>query len=29
MSVNTRPLYILVDGLHYGSGGQVILTISL
>jgi hypothetical protein len=25
MLVNARLLYILVDGLHYSSGGQVIL----
>ncbi len=28
MLVNARPLYILVDGLHYSSGGQVILTVT-
>ena len=28
MLVNARLLYILVDGLHYSSGGQVILTIA-
>ncbi len=26
MLVNARLLYILVDGLHYSSGGHVILT---
>jgi hypothetical protein len=29
MLVNARLLYILVDGLHYTSGGQVILTVNL
>ncbi len=28
MLVNARLLYILVDGLHHSSGGQVILTIA-
>jgi hypothetical protein len=28
MLVNSRPLYILVDGLHYSSGGQVISTVT-
>ncbi len=28
MLVNARLLYILVDGLHYSSGGQVILTVA-
>jgi hypothetical protein len=27
MFVNARLLYISVDGLHYSSGGQVILTV--
>ncbi len=29
MLVNARLVYISVDGLHYRSGGQVILTINL
>jgi hypothetical protein len=29
MLVNAKLLYILVDGLHYSSGGQVILTVNL
>jgi hypothetical protein len=29
MLVNVRLLYISVDGLHYNSGGQVILTVNL
>ncbi len=29
MLVNARLLFISVDGLHYRSGGQVILTVSL
>jgi hypothetical protein len=28
MLLNARLLYILVDGLHYSSGGQVILTVT-
>jgi hypothetical protein len=28
MLVNTKLLYILVAGLHYSSGGQVILTVN-
>jgi hypothetical protein len=28
MLVNARLLYILVDGLHYSSAGQVILTVN-
>ncbi len=28
MLVNARLLYILVDGLHYSLGGQVILTVA-
>jgi hypothetical protein len=28
MLVNARLLYILVDGLHYSLGGQVIVTVN-
>jgi hypothetical protein len=28
MLVNARLLYISVDGLHYSTGGQVILTVA-